>query len=248
MLHALIIAAGLGLVPAVPSASPEVVLTAADGVKVYAQPFRVADLDAPVILLFHQAGSGKSEYAPIGPRLVRMGYNALAVDLRSGGDMYQPPNETVAALGRSEPYLAALPDMEAALAWAKHAHPKSVVYVWGSSYSAALAFLFAAKHPRDIAALLAFSPGEYLDDKSAVKKAARRVHVPVFVDSASDPQEIAAARSILAAVPGKVKQQYVPLHGVHGSSTLRADRNAAGAEENWTAVAAWLKGLPPPST
>jgi alpha-beta hydrolase superfamily lysophospholipase len=30
------------------------------------------------------------------------------------------------------------------------------------------------------------------------------------------------------------------MRGVHGSATLRADRNAAGAEENWAAVLAFL--------
>ncbi len=244
MLHALFLIANLGLVPPVSSAPLDLVLTAPDGVKVFAQSYAAPNPNAPVILLFHQAGSNKSEYAPIAPRLVQLGYNALAIDQRSGGDLYAPPNQTVAQLGRSTPYRDVLPDMEAALAWAKRSHPHVPVYVWGSSYSAALAFPFAAAHPRDVAALLAFSPGEYLDDKSAVRAAARHVSVPVFIDSGSDPQEVANARAIFAAVASKHKVEYVPAHGIHGSSTLRSDRDPSGADENWRAVSAFLKDLP----
>jgi dienelactone hydrolase len=235
---------GFGFVPPLGSPSASFTIPAADGVRVYAQAYDTPDPKAPLILLFHQAGSGKSEYAPLAPRLVELGFNALAVDLRSGGDLYLPPNETVLGLGRSTTkYEETLPDMEAALVWAKANHPASPVYVWGSSYSAAMVFLLAAKHPKEIAAVIAFSPGEYLADKSAVHRAAAKVHVPVFVDSAADKQEIAAARSILDAVPAKQKTQYQPRAGIHGSSTLRVDRDPTGAELNWNAVTRFLRQL-----
>ncbi len=92
--------------------------------------------------------------------------------------------------------------------------------------------------------MLAFSPGEYFDDKTLVHRAAAKVTVPVFVTSAQKPGEIEAARSILAAVPGASKQQFVPDEGgVHGSSTLIAARNPGGAEAAWTAVLGFLGGV-----
>jgi dienelactone hydrolase len=233
----------LDLAAPLPGAGDALQLDSSGGVKVYAQSYAAASPTAPVILLFHQAGSSKSEYAPIAPRLVQLGFNALAIDQRSGGDLFDPPNETVAHAGKSAPYLDALPDLEAALAWAHRAHPKSAVYVWGSSYSASLVFLLAAKHPGDIGAILAFSPGEYFDDKQLVRRAAREIHVPVFIDSADDKQEIAAARSIYDAIPGKHKEQYTPVRGVHGSSTLRVDRDPDGAAANWIEVTRFLRGL-----
>jgi dienelactone hydrolase len=244
MLAAVIVIAGMGLVPPLGSPSPSFQMTAADGVHVYAQAFETPNLKAPVILLFHQAGSGKSEYAPIAPRLMQLGFNALAIDQRSGGDLYQPQNETVLGLGHSAAkYEEALPDMEAALVWAEKNHPQSPIFVWGSSYSAALVFLLAAKHPKEIAAVIAFSPSEYLTDKNAVHHAAAKIRVPVFIDSAADKQEIAAARSIYDAVPSKQKSQYVPRAGVHGSSTLRVDRNPSGSENNWNGVTRFLRSL-----
>ncbi len=239
-----VLIASLGLVPPLGTPPPAFELIAADGVHVYAQPYESSSPKAPVILLFHQAGSGKSEYAPIAPRLVELGFNALAIDQRSGGELFQPPNETVLKLGRSaSKYEEVLPDMEAALSWARKTHPGSAVYLWGSSYSASLVFLLAANHPKEVAAVIAFSPSEYLDDKSAVHRAAKQIHVPVFVDSAADKQEIAAAKSILAVVPSKHKTQYVPRAGVHGSATLRVDSDPTGSEYNWNAVTRFLRSL-----
>jgi alpha-beta hydrolase superfamily lysophospholipase len=247
MLRALVLIGGLGLVPAAPGPVPtEFTLKAADGVVIYARAWAAEAPGAPTILLFHQAGSSKSEYAPLGPRLAELGYNALAIDQRSGGDLYQPPNETVQHLGRSEAYPAVLPDMEAALAWARQTHPHAPIYAWGSSYSAALVFALAARHPHEIDAVIAFSPGEYLDDKHFVRDAAKRVRVPVFIDSAADADEERSARAIYDAVAASTKEDYVPKAGIHGASTLRADRDPDGAAENWTAVTAFLAKLPGP--
>ena len=229
---------------ATPQPSP-VTLRAADGVAVYAAAYGPREGREPVILLFHQAGSSKSEYAPIAPRLVALGYRALAIDQRSGGDLYAPGNRTVAQLAASAPFEDVLTDMDAALAYAQRTYPGAPVLAWGSSYSAALVFLFVAKHQSEIEALLAFSPAEYLVDKHAVRNAARRITVPAFLDSASDPTEVASARAIYDALASRRKVQYVAEAGVHGSSTLREDRNAAGAAANWAAVTAFLASVRP---
>lgn len=219
-------------------ASGEVTLAAADGVKIRGREM-VATSPKAVILLFHQAGSSSGEYAPIMRPLAEAGYSSLAIDQRSGGDMYGP-NLTVHALGGERDYLSARQDLEAALAWART--KKLPVILWGSSYSAALVFLVAAEHPGEVAAVLAFSPDEYLDSEpGAVHAAAAKLAIPVFVTSAQDAKEVAAARSLLDAVPAKTKVQFVPVKGgVHGSSTLRADRNAGGAPAVWGAVLGFL--------
>jgi len=231
-----------GIMPKVDAGGVPLTLTAADKVAVFALSWQPAEND-PVILLFHQAGSGKSEFATIAPRLAGIGANVLAIDQRSGGDMYQPPNQTVEKLGKSESYMSALADMEAALEWAKRTHPQSQIYVLGSSYSAALVFLLAARHQKDVAAVLAFSPGEYLPDKRAVHNAAKQLRMPLFVDSSTDREEIESAKSILAASRSKRKVQHVPKEGVHGASTLRSDADPKGAEENWDATVAFLRTL-----
>jgi dienelactone hydrolase len=222
------------------SAEP-VTLRAADGVKVAGVHLGVERPKA-LILLFHQAESGKDEYALIAPRLANWGYASLRIDQRAGGDLFGG-NETVKTLGRSTGYLAARPDLEAALAWARG--QKLPVILWGSSYSASLALLLAAEHPNTVKAVLAFSPGEYFDDPHLVRTNAARVRAPVFATSAQDGHEIDAAREILAAVPGD-KTQFVPkLGGVHGSSTLLRAKNKDGAEPAWAAVLAFLSRVAP---
>lgn len=223
-------------------AAESLVLTAADGVRVYGELWRAAGAHAPVILAFHQAGSSSAEYAPIAPRLVQAGYTVLAIDQRSGDGEFGGTNRTAAALGREASYEEALPDLEAALAWAKADAHGAPVVAWGSSYSAALVFLLAARHPGDLAGVVAFSPGEYLSDRSAVRTAARQVKVPVYVDQASAREEIEHSAAILAALSGKEKhQERSAAPSTHGSSTLRADSNPAGAEAHWTAVLGFLK-------
>lgn len=195
-----------------------------------------------IILLFHQAGSSKNEYDTIGPRLAADGFTSYAIDARAGGDLFGD-NSTVHMLGSSHPFLEAKQDLQAAVNWGKK--QGLPVYIWGSSYSAALVFLVAAENPDAVKGVLAFSPGEYLGEPHLVENAAAKVHVPIFVTSASSPEEIAGARAILAASPARVKEQYVaPTAGVHGSSTLIASRNPRGAEENWRAVEAFLNRLP----
>jgi len=225
-------------------AQTAITLTASDGVKVFGAEYKAKSPDAPIILLFHQAGSSRAEYATIAPRLVAAGFNVLAIDQRSGGSMWgdKNGNETVAHLGKSAEYLDALPDLKAALEWARADNRKRKVILWGSSYSSSLVFILAADNPGEVAGILAFSPGEYFANQHMIHDSAAKIHVPVFVTSAADADEIAAAKSILAAVPGREKDkvQYVPKTSVHGSSTLRDDRNPKGAAANWEAVMAFL--------
>ncbi len=225
-------------------AAPQAVtLTAAGHVKVFASYYGTGDKTKPIVLLFHQAGGSGAEYSSIAPRLNALGFNALAVDQRSGGDLFGRANKTVKALGHSTGYRAALPDLQAALDWARAGGAQKIV-VCGSSYSAALVFLLAANNPGKIAALMAFSPGEYLGSRHAVHDAAEKLNnVAVFVSSASTRGEIAAARAIVNAVPGKNKTQFVPKHAPHGASALNADANPAGYKQVWAAVERFLAPL-----
>ncbi|MBX9684334.1 MAG: alpha/beta hydrolase [Hyphomicrobium sp.] len=218
-------------------------LTAADGVTVYGNTYAATVPAKATVLLFHQAASNAGEYSSIAPMLVKMGYDVIAIDQRSGGVRFGQSNQTVKALGGSSDYLDALPDLEAALAHARKTAPDKPVIIWGSSYSAALVFLLAAQHPSDVAAVLAFSPGEYLG-RASVADAAHKIKAPVFVTSASDDGEIQAAKAILAATSANVRDQYIPKSGVHGSSTLREDSNPSGAAAGWAAVTAFLAKLP----
>jgi dienelactone hydrolase len=242
----LLFASGLAMSPVPGHTADAISFVASDRVQVFADYYYAGSKAKPLILLFHQAGSNRGEYATIAPMLVTLGFNALAIDQRSGGDAWGRTNETVKRLGKSTGYDEALSDLEAALQWTKSSGQTGPIIVWGSSYSAALVFLLAANHRGEVNAILAFSPGEYLGGSSTVRKAAAQISIPIFVTSAKDPKEIAVAKSILDASPSVEKIQFIPqIAGVHGSSTLRKDQNPDGVDENWTAVKHFLAKFSP---
>lgn len=239
MKHVLLAVAALMAIAS--AAADPLTLTAADGVKVFGEVWRAAGAKPPLIVAFHQAESSAAEYAPLAPRLVQAGFTVLAIDQRSGGGEFGGSNRTAAARGKTASYDEALPDLEAALAWAQGEAKGAPVVVWGSSYSASLVFLLAAAHPAEVSGVVAFSPGEYLRGKRAVRDAAAKVKVPVFIGQSSGADEVAEAAAILKALAATDKQQFITkTASTHGSSTLRADRNAAGAEAQWAAVLKFL--------
>ena len=221
--------------------SSALTLKAQDGVTVYARLYP-AERPKAVILLFHQAGSSKDEYATIAPRLVAAGYTALAIDQRAGGGLYGP-NETAGHVTGKPDYLDAAQDLQAAVDWASAQNVPLIV--WGSSYSAALVFPIAAKNSFKVKGVLAFSPGEYFADKHLVEAAAARLTVPVYLTSAPDAEEVAAAKAVSDALPPGLVTRYVPTEGVHGSSTLIAAKDPKGAETNWLPVLSFLKKVAP---
>ena len=72
---------------------------ASDKVTIFADYYGGPDPGRPLILLFHQAGSNRTEYAPIAPMLTSLGFDALAIDQRSGGSLWGHANETVQQSG-----------------------------------------------------------------------------------------------------------------------------------------------------
>jgi dienelactone hydrolase len=234
------------LAPQKARAQEAVQFKAADGVTVYGVYHPAAGSSLPVILLFHQASSNRYEYAPIVPKLVAAEFSCLAIDQRWGGEMWSHKNETVRKLGHSETAADNVSDLQAdldaALAWARTRNPHRKFILWGSSYSASLVFLVAAQHSNEIAGVLAFSPGEYFEKQpTLVEDAATKVTVPVFITSENDEDQVRQATLIFNAVGSRDKVHYKAAFAVHGSSTLRTDRNPKGAAANWAAVMKFLK-------
>ena len=183
-----------------------------------------------VVLLFHQAGANRHEYDPVVPRLTPMGFDTLAVDQRSGGDKFGHSNQTVHERGGSSDYQAAYPDLEGAVAWAQRHHYQTIIAV-GSSYSSALVLQLAAAPDNGLTAAAAFSPGEYFDPPDLIKNAVAHARVPLYITT--DPAEENNVDEILSHGDGSRITRYQPEHGVHGASTLVADRDPAGYRANW---------------
>jgi dienelactone hydrolase len=230
--------------PALALAGEPLTLHAADGVTVYGTLGRAQPHGRSIVLLFHQAHANRHEYDSVVPALQKLGFDTLAIDQRSGGDLFGGHNETVARLGASADYLAALPDLEAALAWAGTQHYARIVAV-GSSYSSSLVIILAAKHPQDLSAIASFSPGEYFDDKDLIKHAAAKVIVPFYITT--DPDEAGDVAEVLRDAHGANIVHYQPKVGVHGASTLVAARDPGGWQANLASFTTFLRGLPAPA-
>src|SRR5260221_7082000 len=127
--------------PALGSAAETISFTARDRVQVFADYYPAQSAAQPLILLFHQAGSNRGEYATIAPMLVALGFNALAIDQRSGGSAGGRVNETLQHLGRSTGFGEALADLEAAVSLAETSRHRRQLVGLGRHQSAALVFL-----------------------------------------------------------------------------------------------------------
>jgi dienelactone hydrolase len=212
--------------------------TAADGRKFTGDLYETGKKDAPIVLLFHQARSGRGEYRLIAPRLVKAGFNCLAIDQRVGDGWGGLRNETAAAYGGKRPlqYGDAKPDLYGAVSYVRGLHWTGKLAVVGSSYSAALAVLLAAESVHATSVVL-FSPGDYLKPRGLVLSAAQAVGEPTLVIAPKN--EEMQARMVFTALSSPDKDLVVLPKGVHGASTLY---RSPDAEKAWKSFLAFLHG------
>ncbi len=212
--------------PALQAQSEQVKFMAKDKVPVTADLYASNPATAPVIILFHQAKYSRGEYFEVAPKLNKMGFNCLAVDLRSGGEINGIPNKTfnyVDSLHQPSGYTDAYTDMQAAVSYVKKKYPGAKIILFGSSYSASLTIKYAADFPAGISGVVSFSPGEYFSKfgwvRNIIELSAQRVNCPVFITSAQEEQE--SWKAIYNALPGNSKVSFVPqASGKHGAKVL----------------------------
>ncbi len=168
------------LFPAI-HAQEKVSFYASDSLKITADLY-LKNYNLPFILLFHQGDYSRGEFAEIAPKLLKLDYNCLAVDLRSGGNVNFVQNETAKrALDNQVPRsnYDAKKDIEAAIAYIK-TYSRYPVILFGSSYSASLCLL-KAKEDENVKAVIACSPGEYFRPEIIIREKITGLRKPVFV-------------------------------------------------------------------
>lgn len=196
---------------------------AEDSLKLTADLY-LSDYQKPFIVLLHQLESSRGEYNSIAPKLVKLGYNCLAVDLRSGNKMNYVQNETAQRAKkekRSTKYIDAKKDIIAAIEFIQR-YNKEPVILFGSSYSASLS-LVMANQLKNIEAVIAFSPGEYFRPEFVVKNEIKGLSIPVF--ACSTDMEYNYSKELLADVESPLKILFKPTNGrgVHGAKALWDD-------------------------
>jgi dienelactone hydrolase len=220
-----------------------------DGLQITADSY-IADAggNRSLIVLFHQAGWSRGEYIEIAPRLNKLGFDVLAVDLRSGKAVNSVTNETAKRArkaGKGTRYIDALPDMEAALLYARKGVEDGVeVIAWGSSYSSALVLQLVGEKPALADAVLSFSPGEYFrksgKPRDWIQKSAASINVPVFITSAKS--ERGRWSAIFKGIKSKNKVGFTPkTKGNHGSRALWD--KFSDSKEYWLAITQFLESM-----
>ncbi len=221
----------------------KITFPAADGLEITAD-LSPSETGKATIVLFHQAGSSRGEYATITPRLNSIGFHCIAIDQRSGGrgnasgGITNETNQRALAQGKPTSFLDAIQDMEAAIAQAKTRFPETPIIAWGSSYSSSLVLKLAGEQPDLLAGALSFSPGEYFSPKDLIATAAANIQIPTFITSSRS--EVSQRQSIFDAIPaGSSKIEFTPTSvGRHGSTAIKPA--TAGHEEYEAATDAFL--------
>ncbi|MEM7400649.1 MAG: alpha/beta hydrolase [Pseudomonadota bacterium] len=228
------------------AANDTISITSNDGVIVVADTYIInLDANTPIILLFHQAGWSRGEYIEIAPKLNALGFNAIAVDLRSGNKINSVVNQTAKSARKEKlqtRYIDALPDIISTLEFITSKFPENKIIAWGSSYSAALVLHVAGESDDLIDGVLAFAPGEYFSKqgKSAtwIKDSASKIKIPVFITSARNEKSNWSA--IFDAISTQDKSAFIPdTKGNHGSRALWEEFD--DHEVYWNAVTEFLE-------
>lgn len=219
--------------------------SSADGLLITADSYAPHTSNStPVIVLFHQAGSSRGEYNEIAPGLNKLGFNCIAVDLRSGEYSRGKDNETAIRAsneGLATSYADALPDIIAALEYAHNKYSNSKIIAWGSSYSASLVIKVAGDRPELVDGIVAFSPGEYFShlgkSKTWIRDSAKKIKVPTFITSSKN--EAGDWSTIYDVIDAANRQSFIPeTAGKHGSKALWKKYTDSAAY--WDAITEFL--------
>lgn len=227
------------------SAADTISFPSKDGLSITADTYIENPETSPTIVLFHQAGWSRGEYVEIAPRLNKLGFNCIAVDLRSGKSVNGVVNQTAKKAekeGKSTTYVDAIQDIQASIEYVKKTYNPDKLIIWGSSYSAALVLKIAGESSELVDGILAFAPGEYFSrfGKSGtwIQESAKNIDKPVFITSAR--AEKGKWKPIFDSIKSKEKVSFIPqTEGNHGSRALW--EKFGDSDEYWKEVTGFLK-------
>ncbi|HEX2934259.1 MAG TPA: dienelactone hydrolase family protein [Bacteroidales bacterium] len=230
----------LTIFPMTIDAQQTVTFPSSDGLPITADLY-MQDKSLPFIILYHQANFSRGEYRETAPKLMKLGYNCLAVDLRSGKEVNYVQNETAArAREKNLPvgYLDAEKDMLSAIDYVKKQSKERIV-IFGSSYSASLA-LKIGKNNQSVAAIIAFSPGEYFQPQIILKPLLAKYDKPLFI--ASTTTEYPFVKEMTSDIAPSLITWFTPSKsGVHGSRALW--QASPESEQCWMTLLMFIKNL-----
>lgn len=219
-----------------------VLYAAADGLDITADLYFI-DETSPLFILFHKASWSRGEYKDTALKLNKMGYNAMAVDQRSGMACNGIENETAKRAtekGFATNYSDASKDVKASIQYAID-HFDTDIYVLGSSYSASLVLVLSQKYAENVKGIFAFSPGEYFSYAGrSIAENTEKLTIPTFITSGS--YETDDWQHIFDSVGSDYKFAFYPEEfGRHGSESLW--ESTKENTEFWMAIEYFLEQI-----
>jgi dienelactone hydrolase len=195
----------------------------------------------PYIILFHQEKSCRGEFDSIASRFIKMNFNCMAVDLRSGDDIAYVKNETAIRAregGYSNSMSDASKDFEAAIKYLYEISGKEIC-LFGSASSASLALIVGLENEH-IKAIVAFSPGEYFAPEYQLKSILADYPKPVFVGCTA---EEFLYLSDIEGFSGSDKILFKPSSGEGLRGTHALLKENPSRDEYWLSLLIFFKSL-----
>jgi pimeloyl-ACP methyl ester carboxylesterase len=215
-----------GAPPVAPAAKPapredggvDITLTTRDGVKLAATHWAGPAANEHCVVLVHQYGSTREEWAPLIDRL-RKEYEILAVDLRGhGGSTRGPGGELSWRTMHEKDWEAAVGDVAAAADWLgeRGFRAEDCAYL-GSSIGSSLVLLFAAERAPGSGVVL-LSPGLAYRGL-VIGDAAKRLRGPRMLVTSDEPAPAATADE-LQRIWGDAAERLVVAGNAHGLAMI----------------------------
>jgi len=218
-----------------------VIFSSADSLKITADSY-IIEKENPYIILVHQQQSSRGEYNDIAPKLCKMDYNCLAVDLRNGGSDNFVSNETVKRCRESR-CQTTVADVEGDILSAiKYAYEKSnqPVILFGGGLNGSLC-LKIAKENEHVRAVVALSPGEYFLPEINIHDTIAGIKKPVFVSSSLS--EFPYVKDIVSGIEEEYVSAFEPQMGEGGRGTIALSKKTENNSEYWLALLLFFKDL-----
>ena len=196
----------------------------------------------PYIILFHQEGSSRGEFDSIAERFVKMNYNCLAVDLRSGNNYGFVVNETAVRAkekGINTRLYESLKDIRASVEYIRNKSSNPIILL-GSSFSSSLS-LIAGKEEPVVKALIAFSPGEFFLPEITLGNVLQNYNKPVF--AAFSTTEFPFVEDAFKEADSELITVFKPISGP-GKRTAEAMLSSSeDSNEYWLALLIFFRSI-----
>ncbi len=212
-----------------------------DGIKITADHY-YSKKSNPYIILLHQEGASRGEFDSIADRFIKMNYNCLAVDLRSGDRYGFTVNETALEAREnslSTSLMESIKDVRASVEYVKKMSDHPVILL-GSSFSASLAII-AAKADTAVKAVVAFSPGEFFLPVTEIKNELQDFNKPIFAGFSEE--EAPYVREMFSLSTSNKISLFYPSYNA-GKRTAEALLSSNDSnDEYWLALLIFLRSL-----